>query len=68
MRHLFDPARQREVQRAIEAGFRESQIDATVQTGSDVVSDQSSPVSVLVTLLLVMALLTALVGGLGLLR
>jgi putative ABC transport system permease protein len=41
-------------------------IQANVQTGSEIIAQQSRPVRILVTLLLAMALLIALVGGLGL--
>jgi len=61
-----DAAREAEVVRALEARFKELGLQANLQTGSDTISQQSAPVKILVYLLLVMAVLIALVGGLGL--
>jgi putative ABC transport system permease protein len=61
-----DPAFQKEVQRSLEQRFETLKWDANVQTGAEIIESQSFPVRVLIALLLGMAMLIALVGGLGL--
>jgi putative ABC transport system permease protein len=61
-----DPARQNEVLTALQARFKEQGITASLQVGSEAISQKRSQIDLLVTLLLFMALLIATVGGLGL--
>jgi len=61
-----DPARQNEVLTALQARFKELGIGASLQIGSEAVSQKRSQIDLLVTLLLFMAVLIATVGGLGL--
>jgi putative ABC transport system permease protein len=61
-----DPARQNEVLTALQTRFKQQGIAASLQIGSQVISQKRSQVDLLVTLLLLMALLIATVGGLGL--
>ena len=61
-----DAARQVEVQRALEARLHELGLPASVQTGYQTTGQQSRPARILIALLLAMAVLIALVGGLGL--
>jgi putative ABC transport system permease protein len=61
-----DPARQSEVLSALEARFKERGIAASLQIGSEAISQKRSQIDLLVTLLLFMAVLIATVGGLGL--
>ncbi len=61
-----DPARQREVQQALSSRFQNLGMDVYLQTGSDTFEQQSSLVKVLIGLLMAMAMLIAVVGGLGL--
>jgi putative ABC transport system permease protein len=61
-----DPARQSEVLNALQARFKERGIAASLQIGSDAISQKRSQIDLLVTLLLFMAVLIATVGGLGL--
>jgi putative ABC transport system permease protein len=61
-----DPARQNEVLTALQARFKERGIAASLQVGSEVISQKRSQTDLLVTLLLFMAVLIATVGGLGL--
>jgi len=61
-----DPARQSEVLSALQARFKALGIAASLQIGSEVISQKRSQIDLLVTLLLFMAVLIATVGGLGL--
>ncbi|MBE0696820.1 MAG: ABC transporter permease, partial [Anaerolineaceae bacterium] len=61
-----DPVRQTEVQKGLENRFRELGMQVAMQTGSETIAQQTFPVKILITLLLTMAVLIALVGGLGL--
>ncbi|HVN56189.1 MAG TPA: FtsX-like permease family protein [Anaerolineaceae bacterium] len=61
-----DPASQLEVQKALEARFKELGMSATLQNSSDLIQQQNSVINILIGLLLAMAVLIAVVGGLGL--
>ncbi len=61
-----DPAAQNEALVALQARFQSQGVDATFQTGSDVIQQKQATVDILIYLLLLMALLIASVGGLGL--
>jgi putative ABC transport system permease protein len=61
-----DPARQKEVQVALEARFKELGMPATLGTSSETITQQNSLTNIIVSLLLFMAVLIAVVGGLGL--
>jgi putative ABC transport system permease protein len=60
------PARQKEVLEALDARFKELGIPASLAIGSEAVMQQQSQGDLLITLLMFMAVLIALVGGLGL--
>jgi putative ABC transport system permease protein len=61
-----DPARQTEVLNALQSRFKALGIEASLQVGSEAISQKRSQTDLLVTLLLFMAVLIATVGGLGL--
>jgi putative ABC transport system permease protein len=61
-----DTARQKEVQTALEARFKELGMPATLQTSGETITQQTSLTNIIVSLLLFMAILIAVVGGLGL--
>ncbi|MFN2291739.1 MAG: FtsX-like permease family protein [Anaerolineae bacterium] len=61
-----DPARQTEVLNALQSRFRALGVEASLQVGSEAISQKRSQTDLLVTLLLFMAVLIATVGGLGL--
>jgi len=61
-----DAERQNEVLAVLQARFRELDLPATLSTGSAAIDVQRSQSDLLVTLLMLMALLIAVVGGLGL--
>jgi putative ABC transport system permease protein len=61
-----DPVRQNEVQAALEARFKELGMPASFQTSSDTITQQNSLTNIIISLLLFMAILIAVVGGLGL--
>ncbi len=60
------PGRQKEVLNSIQSKFKDLGFEATLQTGSEIVNQQRAVVSILITLLVVMSLMIAVVGGLGL--
>ena len=59
-------ASQEEVLRALEARLKERDMDAYLETGSDAIANSRSVIDIVIYLLLVMAVLVAFVGGLGL--
>ncbi len=61
-----DPAAQEQALEAAQARLQSQGVDATYQTGSDVIQQKQATVNILIYLLLLMALLIASVGGLGL--
>jgi putative ABC transport system permease protein len=61
-----DPARQTVVAQAVQARLEELGMDATIQTGGEVIGQQRYTVDIMIYLLLFMAMLIAFVGGLGL--
>jgi putative ABC transport system permease protein len=61
-----DPARQTEVLAALQARFKKRDIAASLQIGSEAIAQKRSQIDLLVALLLLMAVLIAVVGGLGL--
>ena len=61
-----DPAGQIEVQKALEARFKELGMGASLQNSADLIQQQNSVINILISLLLAMAVLIAVVGGLGL--
>jgi putative ABC transport system permease protein len=61
-----DPAGQTEVLNALQSRFKALGIEASLQVGSEAISQKRSQTDLLVTLLLFMAVLIATVGGLGL--
>jgi len=61
-----DPARQSEVLTALQSRFKALGVAASLQVGSEAISQKRSQIDLLVTLLLFMAVLIATVGGLGL--
>jgi len=61
-----EAAGQQAVKAAVKARLEEAGIGATLQTGSELISQHRSRTDILISLLLVMGVLIALVGGLGL--
>ncbi len=61
-----DLARQKEVQKALETRFKDLGMQATMQTSSETIAQQNSLTDIIIYLLLFMAVLIAVVGGLGL--
>ena len=61
-----DPARQEEVLKAVKDRLVAAGLEATLQTGNETLAQQRSVINILITLLLLMGLLIAVVGGLGL--
>jgi putative ABC transport system permease protein len=61
-----DAVRQNEVLTALQGRFKALGIEASLQVGSEAISQKRSQTNLLVTLLLFMAVLIAAVGGLGL--
>jgi putative ABC transport system permease protein len=61
-----DMVRQKEVEAALAVRFKELGMQATMQTSSETLAQQATMTNIIVTLLLVMAMLIAVVGGLGL--
>ncbi|MCB8987117.1 MAG: ABC transporter permease [Ardenticatenaceae bacterium] len=61
-----DPERQTQVQQALATRLQTMGMDAYLQTGSDTFAQQTALVKVLIALLVAMAMLIAVVGGLGL--
>jgi putative ABC transport system permease protein len=61
-----DQARQEEVLEALKARFLAAGFEASLETGSAVIIQHRGQIDILITLLLVMGLLIAIVGGLGL--
>lgn len=60
------PARQTAVMNTLQTRFEELGMGATLQTGNDLIAQKRSQVNLLIYLLLFMAVLIAVVGGLGL--
>ncbi len=60
------PARQAEVLKRVQAQFTALGLDATLQTGSELLAQQHAVIDILISLLMTMGLLIAVVGGLGL--
>ncbi len=61
-----DSAFQTDVYKALQTRFDEEHIKVTLQTGNEAITTGRSQIDILITLLLVMAMLIAMVGGLGL--
>jgi putative ABC transport system permease protein len=61
-----DPAFQTTVYKALQARFDEEHLKVTMQTGNEAIATGRRQIDILIYLLLVMAVLIALVGGLGL--
>ncbi len=61
-----DAASQEAALQALQTRFQEESLQATLQTGSELAAQSRERINLLIMLLLVMALLVALVGGLGL--
>jgi putative ABC transport system permease protein len=61
-----DQVRQEEVLEALKARFLAAGFEASLETGSAVIIQHRGQIDILITLLLVMGLLIAIVGGLGL--
>jgi putative ABC transport system permease protein len=60
------PARQKEVEALLSARFKELGMQVSTQTSGETLEQQSSMTNIIVMLLLFMAMLIAVVGGLGL--
>jgi putative ABC transport system permease protein len=63
---LHTQARQEEVLKAVQARFTGLGLEATLQTGAEIIAQQRSVINILISLLMIMGLLIAIVGGLGL--
>lgn len=63
---LHTPARQEEVLKAVEIRLDEQGYEVTLQTGSELLTQQRSLINILISVLMVMGVLIAVVGGLGL--
>jgi putative ABC transport system permease protein len=63
---LHTPARQEEVLAAAEMRFSELGYEVTLQTGSELITQQRAVINILISVLMVMGVLIAVVGGLGL--
>lgn len=61
-----DPAFQTTVYKALQARFDEEHLKVTMQTGNEAIATGRGQIDILIYLLLVMSVLIALVGGLGL--
>jgi putative ABC transport system permease protein len=61
-----DAASQTQVLQALQTHFQEQDLQATLQTGSELAAQSRERVNLLIMLLLLMAVLIAMVGGLGL--
>ena len=61
-----DLSRQNEVLNAIQARLQEQGLEASLQAGAEIITQQRSRVNILIALLLMMGVLIAVVGGLGL--
>jgi putative ABC transport system permease protein len=63
---LHTQARQEQVLGAVESRFKDNGIQATLQTGSEFLNQQRATIKILISVLMVMGVLIAIVGGLGL--
>ncbi|HSM23476.1 MAG TPA: FtsX-like permease family protein [Anaerolineaceae bacterium] len=63
---LHTPERQEEILAAVQTRLSDQELEATLQTGSEIIGQQRSVVNILISLLVAMGLLIAIVGGLGL--
>ncbi len=63
---LHTAARQEEVLKAAEKRFNELDYSATLQTGNELITQQRAVINILISVLMVMGVLIAVVGGLGL--
>lgn len=63
---LHTASRQDDVLKAAEIRFSDMGYKVTLQTGSDLISQQRAVINILVSVLMVMGVLIAIVGGLGL--
>ncbi len=61
-----DQARPEEVLEALKSRFLAAGLEASLETGAEVINQQRGQIDILITLLLAMGLLIAAVGGLGL--
>jgi putative ABC transport system permease protein len=63
---LHTPARQEQVLESVQERFRSLGLEATLHTGSELIAQQHASVDILISVLVAMAMLVAVVGGLGL--
>jgi putative ABC transport system permease protein len=63
---LHTQARQEEVLKVVEARFNQGDLEATLQTGNELITQQRAVINILISVLMVMGVLIAVVGGLGL--
>lgn len=63
---LHTSVRQEQVLKAVEARFNERGYEVTLQTGSELITQQRAVINILISVLMVMGVLIAVVGGLGL--
>jgi putative ABC transport system permease protein len=63
---LHNQERQEEILMTVQSRLSDLGLEATLQTGSEIIGQQRSIVNILISLLVAMGLLIAIVGGLGL--
>ncbi len=63
---LHTVTRQEEVLKAVETRFSDLGYEVTLQTGSELITQQRATINILISVLMVMGVLIAVVGGLGL--
>lgn len=63
---LHTQARQDQVLKTVEAALLKKDLEASLQTGAEIITQQRAVVNILISVLMVMGVLIAVVGGLGL--